>query len=147
MEPVTRSGKTLLKEVQKNILASPTTFDMHSWVSGKFVKGKPPCGTTCCIGGWVCALTMSPKALRQLQLGQWGEVGLMSFEVEASTLIFGKRAVKEAEENGEELPGQELFYAENWPSPYRDLFNQATDDLSKAYVAAARIQYLLETGD
>jgi hypothetical protein len=45
----------LLREVQKRILQEPEKFDMSDF------EGQNSCGTTYCIGGWVCVVGESSE--------------------------------------------------------------------------------------
>jgi hypothetical protein len=56
----------LLSEIRKLILEEPRCYDQSSWkrAAGELPEEMaPPCGTVCCVAGWVDALK-SPRPLR-----------------------------------------------------------------------------------
>ena len=129
-----------LLKVRDHILASPETFAMEEFVAPSREAAKqwficdPPvsptatlrqvekCGTTCCIVGWYHYVT--PKKERSAQVR------------------FTLPQALGASINDEGA----LIYADMWPEPYRTRFAAAKTAKQEAKVAAARIDYLLETG-
>lgn len=125
----------LLLKVKAAILARPEHFDMADWcqVNGEvdlepraFSQMAPPCGTTCCIGGWAVAIVNESPYSSRLRMWQ------------------GDRALELTERQVEKL-----FFSDGWDMPYASHYRDADTPAQRARVAASYIDYFIaqQSGD
>jgi hypothetical protein len=119
---------SLLRKVQKHILAEPKRFDMGNF--GYLLPegdGGPKCGTVGCIAGWAVLLDGNKKAI-----GTW--------EV---TKLVGEEEGKDSLELTE-LQKDRLFFLSGWPKKFHDkYFGHSREEQAK--IAAARIEHFIRT--
>jgi hypothetical protein len=91
------------------------------------------CGTTCCIAGWF-ELESPPSKRIGTDPGQTLQAALLG---------------KIGPYNGSfDHPIKDIVFQGFWPEPFRTQFRQANGDYKlEAQIAAARIDYLIETGN
>jgi hypothetical protein len=131
-------NKKLLQQIQQDILRHPERFGMSDWAK------KTDCGTVCCIGGWALAekgwkfkkqsdgwvVYISPKgSVKNSDDG---------FDPQNAAADALRLSIEQA---------SKLFYEENWPIDFYNLFNDASTPLARAAVAVARIDHFIETGN
>ena len=119
------------------ILAEPRRFNMRYAVEpvagGQFGILKeqldtPPCGTACCFGGAVYLLGKRIKTMRRRSF-EWDDVRPFA------TQYLGIN----------EDQADRLFHTSNWPTHFREAYDNATTAIERAYVGAARFEHFIAT--
>lgn len=131
----------LLRRIKRHILAQPKRFLMsHSIIKANSQKEwrgniqwapeaskiRPPCGTAACIAGWAVLLT---KGSAEVDSVRYEAAMALGVEVE------------------ERWTDHTLFYAPRWPKPFAAQYESATKPAQRAKIAAARIEWLIKTGE
>lgn len=126
-----------LRRVRDFILAHPRQFGMELIAarSRRAMKAYEPdddavpnltlsadCGTTCCIAGWYQAATPKPQR--------------MGWPTDTMRRDLGS----------DFWLARSVYHANEWPDPFAGQFSVAKTAKAEARIAAARIDYLLETG-
>lgn len=123
----------LLRKVAKHIAEEPRRLEMEYMttpLSKITPKDRPPCGTVACIAGWALILTKEARYANT------------NFPVDES----GDEVCADAAENLLGISdGQKLFYVNDWPNPFRDLYVAAKTPRGRASAAAARIEHFIKT--
>jgi hypothetical protein len=120
----------LLNKVKDAILAHPEQFNMDEWV------GRGACGTTACIAGWCCALSLG--GLERVRTRYFDFSRHYNVKREAQDLL----GIQVPEE--EDDVTYELFYSSKWPIDLDRRYQDAETPLEKAQVAAERIDRFIE---
>ena len=152
-----------LRRVIKQILARPRGFNMRYWVNRD--EGEE-CGTTFCVAGRVVIndrivtvkRLLSGDSLKGSELTRQLRQELGIFRGDFATCGQVARAalgITSAQET-------RLFYATKWPEPFRSAYGVRRDEANgvyvesdiekvpasvRAYIAAARIEHFIETGE
>lgn len=111
----------LLRRIQKQILKEPRRFLMHRWF----------CDTAACIGGWAIALD---KNFKLAKAGVLDAQSRRPTSERAAQALGLRRAIAER-----------LFYVDEWPSPFREQYDDALGRAGRARVAARRIEHFIKT--
>lgn len=121
----------LIRRIIEKIEATPEAYDQGVW--GRRAP-TAPCGTAACIAGWASFLG-GKKSLEQLHRN------LKSVRKLAVDLI-GLKDTKDYETEIGMFDG----YADRWPRPYSNRFQDATTRKQQAKVAVAYLKHVLRTG-
>jgi hypothetical protein len=126
----------LLLQVSEHITQLPNRLHMNSWIldsagwrttfesdNGFDQIYYAPCGKACCLGGWAVILGGHPE------YHNYDDV-----EHKALELL-----------QLDEYQGDRLFYVQNWPTRYKNDYNQAKGQYERAQVAAKRIRWFIDT--
>lgn len=134
----------LLRSIQRAILKEPKQFQMDAWFATQDTDPSwydpdmpakiPNCGTAACIGGWAIALTLkkNPDKARSY--------------TDRRTMGTFNRAQKVLGLEGN--MASRLFIEDNWPDPYKKLYNRYTEKKQwkrRAQVAVRRIDHFIKT--
>lgn len=143
----------LLRKVQAYILTNPEHFNQSRWCD------EAACGTVACIAGWALILRsreplprrgLSPiEALRRItRITIPPSIRSISdLPEQISDRIYPRihgdatRALKL-----EPHIAQRVFHIDMWPEPFQTLHKAAPSPSTRACVAAARIEYLIQNG-
>lgn len=117
-------NKELLLKVRDAILAEPEHFDMEH-----FVRRNTSCGTTACIAGWTVALSRNttPDADETIP-----DSISVAWEAQSRLGLTHEQEVA-------------LFYADDWPEPFRAQYDDAYEPAELACIAAGRIDHFIAT--
>lgn len=116
-----------LKRTQQAILAEPERYDQNTFGHGS--RRKITCASPACIAGWFYVFT--PVKHRA--------AGTTISEAIVDTLDKALGA-----EVAQKIYG---MYGRLWGNPFYEQYQTATTPMSKALVAASRIEHLLTTGE
>ncbi len=121
MSKISDEGKQRLLAVKEKILVEPQLFDMCDFDIQR------DCGTVCCICGWINLL-------------QDGKSCDYANTIRARTLLgLDPRDFDST---------NSIFYADDWPEPFRSQYDEVRDEPDKRVgVAAAYIDYLVKGGE
>lgn len=118
----------LLRKVKRHILEEPRRLLMYTWASN---SNDAPCGTAGCIAGWSAILSGRPadevKAVQD-------HAASIVFRGEAAQLL----RISDAQ-------AARLFYAGNWPNPFRMDYVYNFDRIKRAQITADRIEHFIAT--
>lgn len=121
----------LLLEVKAKILEEPKQFEMSAYFSNASNSGIeiPNCGTAACIGGWAISFSkkLNPNLASAGVVHGWGSEAQKILDLTAPER-------------------HQLFYAGNWPEPFRSKFGEAVAGSKEAaQIAADRIDHFIAT--
>ena len=141
MKSTKKLNVKLLRKIQKHILEEPRRFFMGDFIekgrSGSMIPSDngteqviPACGTVACIAGWACLF----NGLRKPNL------------MKAKALLGLPDSLDRPDwwTNGN---GGALFYDDKWPTKFRTPYGKAKLPMTRAKIAAARIEHLIATGE
>lgn len=144
----------LVKKVQKHILEEPKRLNMHDWVNRleDVLEGDPTwdqrqmakfpvCGTTGCIAGWTVLLS---RPVVKDEKGHLVVDRTILYESEAAALLQIKDGY-----SAENACTDTLFYAGNWPEPYRSQYygdGLRIGSPEAAKITVDRLEHFLTTG-
>lgn len=132
----------LLRRIQKHILEEPRRFFMAGvvitgdpgkafpdhWAYVDLPGTVPPCGTAACVHGWTALLSGKTIAQTKQLNFAWSRRAL------------GLPVMKDESNDP-------LFYADNWPEPFRGSYRVCKEPAGRAEIASKRIDHLIKTGE
>lgn len=126
---------SLLRKIQKHILAEPRRLDMSGW--GYYDKNPdasmPPCGTVGCIAGWALVLTGAHDPV------------LSDFPLDTYTLAEEVLALEDGQAERLFLLREHTF-GPRWPVKYECQYHRAKSPQGRARAAVRRIDHFIKTG-
>lgn len=129
----------LLKRVKAAILKHPDQFEMAWWFDdvlhlGGLQEPVPAggCGTAACIGGWVCHLSSRHQQIKTTS---------RQYRHSSSSVYARARSLLAINDD----QAERLFGDSNWPEPYRTRYDNSKTALTRAKVAARRIDHFVKT--
>lgn len=134
-ENETKINVKLLRRVQKAIVEHAAHFDMSEWGVGAskadIMHDEPPeseCGTTACIAGF--AVILRDGKARPSEAVALRAAKLLSLDYDSWD--FG-------------CNGTRLFHVQHWPSKFYHRYSKAKRNLTRARIAAERIEHFIKT--
>lgn len=121
----------LIRRIIKKIETTPEAYDQGHW--GR-KEPSAPCGTAACIAGWASFLG-GAKSLEQLRRNPKSVQAI-------SAKLLGLQTKAWDRETG-------MFggFADEWPQPFSDRYQDARTPKSRARVAVAYLKHVLRTGE
>lgn len=122
----------LLRQIQAAILAEPDKFDMGNWFCPDAAS---PCGTSACIAGYAITLGLKAATPREGYVAWWTSTAHESYSESACKFLrldYDKHR-------------DILFFADNWPQPFKKRYFRARRRSTRARVAAGRIDHFIAT--
>jgi hypothetical protein len=139
----------ILREVIKLVEEEPRKLDMNRWAvqipEYKRNDTAPVCGTIGCIAGWTVMLHIT----EQQKMEALKESETRSFQVALEDIVNAYSIEEAARDilNIDSYASDQLFYVENWPEAYANMYKEATTPEQKADTVKQYIELLIESNE